>query len=488
MSSKKDNIWLAGHYILTMLTSLLALKFNLMNFGAELFGVWVLLSSIWGLSNVLDLGFGMALIRAISRGKSKNSDLNVISSTGLVFFLIFGILILAIGFSVSMIYYVGNPSLVNENIKETAVKTSLILGLFFYVNYISTCFRSLFEGLGGFVLYSKIAIIYSFLTLSAALLSLIFDLDFTGLATFLLIAAIIQLVLLKFLLRLVNPDIRTGLFNFNWKIFKELFSFSINVQGATILGTAIDPVLKYIIGTNLNVSYVSYYDIAKRFSLASSGLFSAAFRTIYPKASKLVPEDYRSFLFDACLQLSKKGVIFAGLIFMLASPVFATIFVYFYKSPLSYNIFILLALAESINLVGFSYYTMLLGIGEAKFLTLIQLVTLTGATLFVYSGIIITNSYYGLGGFVIIIAIANGLILKHLKKIVVFSTVNFLVKAGGWKLLFILMALSTVFYLNHSFGLPIFVVSGVLAISWFFLFFGDIKELISMGKSLIKGI
>ena len=90
MSSKKDNIWLAGHYILTMLTSLLALKFNLMNFGAELFGVWVLLSSIWGLSNVLDLGFGMALIRAISRGKSKNSDLNVISSTGLVFFLIFG--------------------------------------------------------------------------------------------------------------------------------------------------------------------------------------------------------------------------------------------------------------------------------------------------------------------------------------------------------------------------------------------------------------
>ena len=487
MSSKKDNIWLAGHYILTMLTSLLALKFNLMNFGAELFGVWVLLSSIWGLSNVLDLGFGMALIRAISIGKSKNSDLSVISSTGLVFFLIFGILILAIGFSVSMIYYVGNPSLVNENIKDTAIKTSFILGLFFYVNYISTCFRSLFEGLGGFVLYSKIAMIYSFLTLSAALLSLIFDLDFTGLATFLLIAAIIQLVLLKSLLRFVNPDIKTGLFNFNWKIFKELFSFSINVQGATILGTAIDPVIKYIIGTNLNVSYVSYYDIAKRFSLASSGLFSAAFRTIYPKASKLVPEDYRSFLFDECLQLSKKGVIFAGLIFLLASPVFAAIFVYFYKSPLSYNIFILLALAESINLVGFSYYSMLLGIGEAKFLTIVQLFNLVGATVFVYLGLVLTGSYYGLAGFSVVIILANVLILQHLKKSVFFSSVNFIMQTGGIRLILILTALVALFIFLYNFDIPIIWASFALAVSWFFIFFGNLRELFDTSKSLLKG-
>lgn len=470
-----------------MLTSLLSLKFNLVNFGAELFGVWVLLASIWGLTNVLDLGFGLALIRAISRGKDKINNLNIISSTGLVFFLTFGILLLGVGISVSLIYYINNPALIRNEIKDIAIKTSLLLGLFFYVNYISTYFRSLYEGLGGFIIYSKIAIIYSLLTLLAAFLSLIFDLDFAGLATLMLVASAIQLVLLKIFLKYVDTDIRTGLFNFNWKIFKELFSFSINVQGATILGTAIDPVIKYIIGTNLNVSYVSYYDIAKRFSLASSGLFTASFRTIYPKASKLTSEEFKTFLFEDCLQLSKKGILFAGLIFLLVSPLFAGIFVYFYKSPYSYSIFLLLALAESINLLGFSYYSMMMGIGEAKFLTIIQFVNFTGATLFVYIGTVLTDSYFGLAGFVLIIAISNVLLLSRLKTIVSFSPNDFFKKAGGWKLLYIQVALIIVFFAEFSFNISILVASGVLVLAWFLIFFKDIKELTSMGKSLVKG-
>ncbi|MBK8663779.1 MAG: hypothetical protein IPN18_19055 [Ignavibacteriales bacterium] len=51
MSEKRNNIWLAAHYIFTMVASLVSLKFNLLNFGSDIFGVWVLISSIWGLSN-----------------------------------------------------------------------------------------------------------------------------------------------------------------------------------------------------------------------------------------------------------------------------------------------------------------------------------------------------------------------------------------------------------------------------------------------------
>ncbi|MBK7866125.1 MAG: hypothetical protein IPJ75_03530 [Ignavibacteriales bacterium] len=123
------------------------------------------------------------------------------------------------------------------------------------------------------------------------------------------------------------------------------------VQGATILGTAVDPVLKYIIGSGLNVSYVGYYDIAKRFSQASSGLFFAAFRTIYPKASRISKEEEKDFLLNESLSLSKKGILYGGLVFMASSPIFAAIFIYFYSSPLSYNIFLLLTLVESVNLL-----------------------------------------------------------------------------------------------------------------------------------------
>jgi len=313
MSEKRDNLWLAAHYILTMIASLVSLKFNLMNFGSDIFGVWVLISSIWGLSNVVDLGFGLALIRAVSKERDNPTVLGKVTSTGFVFFFLFGFVILSIGFLIGNYYYIENPSLINGSIKLSATNTNLLLGIFFYVNYISTFFRSVYEGLGKFIFYSKIAISYSLLTLLAAFFSWLFDLDIAGLAALMLAAATVQLFLLATFSRTSKmlPGFRPS--NFSFDIFKGLFSFSIGVQGATILGTAVDPVLKYIIGSGLNVSFVGYYDIAKRFSQASSGLFFAAFRTIYPKAARIEKEEEKDFLLSEVLSLSKKEFSTAGL-------------------------------------------------------------------------------------------------------------------------------------------------------------------------------
>jgi len=486
MSERRDNIWLAGHYILTMVTSLITLKFNIMNFGSDIFGVWVLLSSIWGLSNVLDLGFGLALIRAVSKNKSEETSLKQVASTGLAFFLLFGLVILVAGLLVGNYYYVGDSSLVGKELYTSAFTANILLGVFFYLNYISTFFRSVYEGLGLFVFYSKIAIIYSVLTLSAAVVSWIFHFDIQGLALLMVIAALLQLILLVTVGFVAKKLPALSPSGFKTSVFKELFAFSISVQGATVIGTAIDPVVKYLIGSGLSVAYVGYYDIAKRFAQASSGLFFAAFRTIYPKASRIVPGEEKAFLISECLPLSRKGILTGGLFFMGASPVFAVIFIFFYDSPLSFNIFLLLAMVESVNLFGYSYYSMLMGIGKANFLALMQLINLTGVSFFLWLGIKLTGSYAGIGGYALTVVIANILILLYTRKLTAASGIAFFKAAGGLRLVLQFFAISTAFLVLQSTGVgPLFIGGGLFG-AWLLIYGTEIRSYSGIVANLIK--
>ncbi|KAB2908311.1 MAG: oligosaccharide flippase family protein [Ignavibacteriales bacterium] len=486
MSERKDNLWLAAHFIFTMVASLIALKFNIMNFGSHIFGVWVLLSSIWGLSNVIDLGFGLALIRAVSKNRDDRKALSQVTSTGFVFFILFGLVILAIGMFIGNNFYVNDTTLVQPELKQSSFNTNLILGGFFYLNYISTFFRSVYEGLGLFIFYSKIAIVYSALTLTAAITSWAFRLDISGLALLMLLAALLQLGML-FSLGMIRKKFTSLLsFRFNRTVFKELFSFSISVQGATVLGTAIDPVIKYIIGSNMDVKVVGFYDIAKRFAQASSGLFFAAFRTIYPKASRIQPGEEKEFILNECLPLSKKGILTAGLFFMAFTPVFAAIFVFFYGSPVSFNIFLLLAMVESVNLFGYSYYSTLMGNGKANFLALVQFINLTGVAALLTLGIRLTNSYTGLAGYALTVITVNYLMLTYIRKFTNISRSGFFLNAGGIRLILQFTVLVCAFVVLELFAVNPFYIAGGLLLAWLIIYGSAVKSYTVLLTNLIK--
>lgn len=486
MSERKNNLWLAVHYVITLAGSLLSLKFNLLNFGAELFGVWVLITSIWGLSNVVDLGFGMALIRYISRHSDDTDELNIVSSTGFLFYSVFGLLILGAALLIGKMYYLDNPNLVSQSIYTDTLYAHLLLAAFFYTNYISAFFRAVYEGLGYFIAYSKIAIIYSLSTLGAAVLSFLLGYDFTGLALFLLISAVIQLLILAFRLFYLRKGLKIVPGYFRYSKFRELFTFSISVQGATILGTATDPVLKYIIGNNLSVSYVGYYDIARRFAVASSGLFFAAFRTIYPKAGKLQSfTELRQFLMDECAPLSGKGVVFGGFVYAVCLPAFFLIFTYFYKSPQSFNLFILLSLTEVINLFGFSYYLTLMGFGKAKLLALIQLINLAAAAFFVWLGARMLGTYAGLAGYTVSIFAGNLIMVMYLRKNAELRFGEYFKTAAGNRLITVIVILLVFFTLSYTEILSPLSVANLSALAVLILLFRDFRYNFTAFKPLI---
>ena len=45
---KKNSVWLAAQYIVTIAGAFVTLKLNIDHFGKEIFGTWLIFASLWG--------------------------------------------------------------------------------------------------------------------------------------------------------------------------------------------------------------------------------------------------------------------------------------------------------------------------------------------------------------------------------------------------------------------------------------------------------
>ncbi|MBK6914003.1 MAG: hypothetical protein IPH11_10215 [Ignavibacteriales bacterium] len=150
--------------------------------------------------------------------------------------------------------------------------------------------------------------------------------------------------------------------NFSFGLAKQMTSFSIGIQGASIFGNMIDPIIKYSLGHFYSINSISYYEIAQRFSTGVTGLFNTTFRTVLPKASALkTKEEVNLFLNIEGSKLSKLGITYAGLMYGVMSIGFTLFIKLWFGFDEAVIFFLILSLSESINKFGFSIYNFLWG-------------------------------------------------------------------------------------------------------------------------------
>jgi hypothetical protein len=168
------------------------------------------------------------------------------------------------------------------------------------------------------------------------------------------------------------------------------------------------------------------YEIARKFALAISGLYSFTFKNALPNISTLSSTiDYQSFLFYDGVRLSKFGISFSGILFGVFSIFYAFLFKYFYNFDDSIIIFLILALSESINNTGYILYVFILGIGKAAFLIILQGLNVFLITLFLISGFVILKSYIGLIGYYFSVILGNIIMMRYLNKHAEIRAVDF---------------------------------------------------------------
>lgn len=480
MKDKKNSFWLALQYILSIIVAFSIIKINIMNYGEELFGMWLIFLSIWNLGIALDFGFGTSLVKFIADADHNHSkkDVSVLVSSGLFFFSILGFLIFLICILIINLIVLRNPNIVPLKYYSIAFVIYPILGLNFYIQYLAVSIRSVYEGLQNFVLSSKIVLVYNFLNLVIVFLAFLSKLSMVSLAIGFSISSLSYLIMSFILLKKNHPDIFISLSLINRSTIKRILKFSMHIQMASIFNALIEPVVKYIIGNYYSLNLVTYYDIGRKVTISVSGLFFATFKTLLPKVSTLKDKNTSFNFFNTQIaEISKLGIIYSGFMFGILSILIALVIKLFFVSNTILLIILLLALPEAINNFGYPVYIFLLGIGKAAWLSLFQFINLIITISGLVIGFILFNSPIGLIGYFLSVLIGNILMLVLIRRVFSSNLSLFFRNAKIYKLLVfsaLLLASAITLSLNENL---IFLVCLTLSTMSSLLFFSDMKTL-----------
>ncbi len=476
-SDNKNSLWLSTQFILSLVFSLVTLKLNISHFGNEIFGIWIAIASIWGFSFVLDFGFGTAVVKYVAQySVIEKEKINKLLSSSFFVFLFIGLSIFIIGNLAAYIFYLSNKNLVPANLVKPFTITSVILGISFYIQYLVSFFKAVFEGHSNFVLSSKLILMQNTLVLFGIILISILKLNIISLAVVYLCTTTIALVsyILIFITKLKKYKIKYSLFDF--RQVKEIIGFSLSVQSMSIFNSLIDPVIKYMISYYYNIGLLPAYEIARKFAVAISGLFFNAFKIVLPKASALLDKSQLvDFINNDLVRFCRLGIIYSGITFGIFSLPIVMLIHYFFGIKEAILIFIILSLPESINNFGYATYNFLLGVGRTYFLAGLQFINLLVVALFLFIGFKIFQNPFGLLGYFVSVLIGNTLMVLYLHRNWKINLLDFIHKVKLYKLLMLIFLLVCVMVTNYYNLINLYILFIFLSAVSYFIFRSDFK-------------
>lgn len=445
---KKNAAWLATNFIISSISSLLILKLNLENFGNQRFGIWLLLSSIWGFGTSLDLGFGTSIIKYVAEYNKKNSSerISVLLASSLIIFSVLGVLIILVGNIFAFQFYFSNEKIIAYQFKQEFIVVFVILSINFFIRYLTVFFNNIFEGLSEFSISSKLLILQSLMNLINVVIVFAYRLSIIHLTIGQLIVTIINFLLFWTFLKLKHQNYSVHPRYFEFLELKKILSFSFNVQLMSIFNTIIDPIIKFIIARFYQVNTIPAYEIARRITIAISGLFFSSFKFILPKASGLITKEHqKEFLENSIINFSKIGVLYSVIFYGILLPVIIFCIDYVFNLREAILIFLILSMPETINNFGYSLYNFILGIGKVSILILIQLNNLITTTITVILFFLIFNNIFGMIGYLFSVIAGNIIMLIFLKNEFKLNIKLFLRNSSFYKLSLLIILLVIIF-------------------------------------------
>ncbi len=487
-TDKQNSSWLSVQFVITLIFSLLTIKLNLSHFGENTFGIWILLASIWGFGAIIDFGFNTTIVKYVAEFKNEFGKVNRLLSTSFYVFVANGLLILVLGSTVGYFAYFRNTAIISEESHAFYLRIFAILGLSFYLQYLSLFFKAVMEGLNNFILSSKMTILQNTLILAGTIIISITSQSLTFLSILYAVTylIIISVYYFHFRFKIVSYSISIALFDF--KEVKRIIGFSLSVQAMTVFNSVIDPIVKYMIGTYLDIKIVPAYEIARRFALAVSGLFFNAFKIVLPKASVLrsLPE-IKKFISDDLIKFIKIGITYSGAAFGISAIAIVFIIKTAFGIADAVVIFMILALPESINNFGYSIYNFLLGQGKVRILVIIQLTNLIFVLIGLFAGFTLFHNLLGLLGYFISVLIGNVLMVLYLKSRYSVTMKEFLLRSKIYKLgLLLILLIGSMFIIQQN-VFPVYMIFTLQSIISLLLFYNDLQEYYSIVKSDLIG-
>lgn len=374
----RNSLFGSGGFVFISLVGLIITPFLVTNFGLEQYGIYILITSIFGYYGIFSFGLGQGLIKFVSEFKSKNLDREVNDAVNSVF-----LTHLIIGFILSCCIYQFSDKIiflfnVSTTFFEDAVISLQVAALGFFFSMLASTYSSALRGLE---LYGGVTVIDSISNLALNLLLLIVLMFNYGIKEAVWVNVFIAFIQLFTYSILFKKNLKSYYFRirFNVKIITKFLSFTLYLFLSRISNIFATYVVRFVISFFLGPSAVTFYVVPAKLLGAIGGVLSSAANAIFPYTSRLAAlgqqdEIKRSFL--------KSNLIFAGISFpilMVVSLFAKPIMTFWMGTDFAEESWIILSIISLSGIIG-SLTTIpnlvLLGLGNSKLIGIFSGITI----------------------------------------------------------------------------------------------------------------
>jgi len=269
-----------------LLTSLLVTPFLIRTLGTNDYGLWILILSILGWFNILDLGLPAAVQRyiTIALEQGDNAKVNTVFSTSLALFSLIGLVAAS-----AVLILASNPQILGAtSIDEPTIALALsLLCLKVLWDFMMNCFHGFFGGLLRFDIDANISALNA-ITKAILIFSFVPSLNIKGAVIATLMADVLSNLLKVYYCKKLYPPLSFRITLVRSETIKELFQFSKHVVAIGVARTLNMKTAPFIIAQVLGLTSVALFSIADRLISHAQAFAAAISMTFGPVFTKKV--------------------------------------------------------------------------------------------------------------------------------------------------------------------------------------------------------
>ncbi len=277
--------------------------------GKELFGVWAVFGVLTQYFNLLDFGIRPSFVKYVSHYNTKKQyiKINQIVNTGLVFYLVMGVILVGIVFLVShwLINFFNVPL---EYSADALFVIRLGVILFASGNLLSV-FSGVMLGLQRMEYQNTIGVINGALRMIAIFSVLSLGFGIRGLIISNAVILVIAFFLNFYFAKRIFPKLSFNLLKFRFSTFKQLLGFGVNVQvsqAASLVNFQLDRIL---IPHYVGIAAVSFYDLGIKISRTVRDFPLLIRSALMPAVAELYAQKKFDKIYNVFLKVSRYSLL-----------------------------------------------------------------------------------------------------------------------------------------------------------------------------------
>ena len=267
--------------------AILATPYIVHGLGTERYGLFVLATASVGFLGLFDLGMGSALIKFASDAHARRDygELNRAFATGLSFYLLVGVVGLAVAVAGAP-FFAERVLDVSPERQDAARDVFRVAGVTFFFTMVMTAYSSVPASIQRYDVQAKVNVAYTTATVALVVALVALDrsiVEIVAVNSLTTVLAIATYYAVDRRLLPLRPSLRI-----DRRMLRRMFSFGGFALVSTVSGAAIFHLDKFVVGSIVGVGFVTFYAVPAMLAARIHSAVAHLSQVVFPLASELI--------------------------------------------------------------------------------------------------------------------------------------------------------------------------------------------------------